>query len=106
MQTLTTIESFETVDTPKGTAYVATLLGGTKAGTFDKAIGDLAEKALASDTSVGVTLREVGGKLIIEELELIEAPPELGGPETVARAFDPAALAAELEAIAKRLRGQ
>lgn len=83
MDTLTTIESVE--KTPSG-AYKITFLGDTIAGTFDEEIGKLAQEAKDKDAPVGVRLSKRQGKLFVDFLELVEAPPVLDGPEETKKA--------------------
>lgn len=94
MDTLTTIEAVE--KTPSG-AYKITFLGDIIAGTFDESVGELAIEAKKMDAPVGVRVsKRQGGRLFVDFLELVEAPPELGGPETTRTSDD----AAMMEAVA------
>lgn len=94
MDTLTTIQSVER--TPSG-AYKIVFMGDQIAGTHDDEIGKLAQEALAEDCPVGVRVSKRQGKLFVDFLEKIEAPPELDGPEKTRTAGQDAAM---MEAIA------
>lgn len=75
MDTLTVVEDVEVKEVGGRKAAIVTMLGGSKAGTFEK---EVAEAAIAAKgRSVRVRLGQQSGKTILEEIEIVldEAVP-------------------------------